>query len=43
MLKMLKFLFGWIGVVWKFVFSLFDPEKNEEFYNKIDRDYFPGQ
>ena len=41
MIKILKFFLGCIGVVWKMVLNLFDPEKNEEFYKQVDRDYFP--
>lgn len=41
--KLGKFLFGWVAVVWNWLKDLVDPELNSEFFDKIDRDYFPGQ
>lgn len=41
--KIMGFLFGLVISLWKSVWGVVDPELNEEFFEKIDHDYFPGQ
>ncbi len=41
MRKIGKFLSGWIAKVCGLVWGVIDPVRNEDFYNKIDKDFFP--
>ena len=43
MKKIAKGLFRLVVFCWNWVWDIIDPVKNEEFFSKIDRDYFPGQ
>jgi len=36
-----RFLVELVVFAWNWVWDIIDPVENEEFYKKIDRDYFP--